>query len=578
MNDGNAKPRKMCEFLPRYCFGSTAIFIIVFCLLCSLSALGPKLLESMMLQDQLVTEKEYANIDTSTCQIQPLQAPDREVQANFLTSYPGSGARLLSRLVEALSGIPTTDDVYSNGVTNTVGINTYYPCPEGQETPGADSIPRAAILIRHPLDSIPAYHNLLHQQQMSNRPGAPKEDWAVWSQSKLLMQIDVWTKHLEYWLDRYPAKNRLVVSYDQLLSSKRGPSVAKDLAEFLSLSNGVVTVPRKEIPCLWQRLVDEYELTLPPSERRPRVKRVLPRKEDRSGSVRANKKNQKQENENNENGANVEGHSDRRFSGNEQKRSKRGAIQVEDGQEDRFTDNSKGHNFNRLGGKKRSYSTNEEDQQRGHQEQEVTEEEGNQDGVGQAEEGDEKSEGIADEENEDKQEEEQSEQLTNEGRGANQLVRNSRSRANTDQQEGSNEDRSNEESAESEEGGNVVENEEAESDQKEAGENERLTERRGAVRQERGQPNVDEQEGGEGEQTSEEDADNGQQRWRRRLSQESSSQQRRKLMEAKKEFPIDGRKELLIQLSRLLEKYHRDETLSGILVEYIDELEKRYPS
>ncbi len=549
-----------CPGIPRYCFGSTAIFIIVFCLLCSLSTLGPRFID---LDQQSTIDKEYPEIDTSTCQIQPIQPPDHEVHSNFLTSYPGSGARMLSRLVEALTGIPTTDDVYSNGVSNTVGINTYYPCPEGQETPGADSIRRAAILIRHPLDAIPGYHNLLYHQMNKNLPVAPEDDWAIWSETKLLLQIEVWAKHLEYWVDRYPAKNRLVVSYDQLLSPARGPRVTKELAEFLNLSDGVVTIPPRDVPCVWQRLVDEYELTLPPSERQRRFKRALPRKSDRlyessrpkvqqsdrSGGEQVEE--QSQEVADNENGSN-------RGGGDQEVKAYKSTNQQGDEQS---YDQSKGK-ANRLGGKRQPQFGDGADQQKVDQEtqQVATARLSNRRVAGS---------------NSDQQEGDQESQSENVGGNQEEGTDQQETKAQVD-----------EESAETGKSRQVGENSERSqdntgSDQQDGSKNDEQsneisTQRRNSAQTGRANDKYNAGEN-EGKQNAEATTSNEQRR--RRLSYEDSGIfDNKQQLQNEKIFPVEGRKELLTQLSRLLEKYHRDDNIAGMLVEYIDELERRHPT
>ncbi len=66
--------------------------------------------------------------------------------------------------------VVTGDDFQLNGHENIVSIKTHYPSSEGTPLPGADSIPRAILLIRNPLYSIPSYFNFVYEFQ-NNLPG-----------------------------------------------------------------------------------------------------------------------------------------------------------------------------------------------------------------------------------------------------------------------------------------------------------------------------------------------------------------------------------------------------------------------
>lgn len=192
------------------------------------------------------------------CEVRPAVAPKHPVTPTFTASYPGSGAKMTWNLIEAITGLVTGDDFQINGHDNMVSIKTHYPSHEGREVPGAENIPRAILLLRHPLHSIPSYYNYLYEMENhleNHSTRAPLEAWIAWRDANFDRQLQVWKKHTEYWMDHYSPVNRLVVSYERMTSDDNGPVEATRVAEFLSRSEGVTTRPPEEIPCIWFKVV-----------------------------------------------------------------------------------------------------------------------------------------------------------------------------------------------------------------------------------------------------------------------------------------------------------------------------------
>mmetsp|Transcript_11785 Transcript_11785/g.17897 ORF Transcript_11785/g.17897 Transcript_11785/m.17897 type:complete len:329 (+) Transcript_11785:251-1237(+) len=199
-----------------------------------------------------------AERDYGSCEIRQGRVPDHPVQSTFTASYPGSGAKMTWKLIEALTGIVTGDDHQLNGHANIVSIKTHYPSSEGKPIPGAENVPRAMLLIRNPLHSIPSYFNFIYEYQ-NNLPGhstkAPLEEWIKWRNGNFDRQLQVWRRHAEYWMDTYDKLHRIVIKYENLIDDENGPSEAAKIAEFLNRSDGVSTITPQEVPCVWHGVI-----------------------------------------------------------------------------------------------------------------------------------------------------------------------------------------------------------------------------------------------------------------------------------------------------------------------------------
>lgn len=157
----------------------------------------------------------------------------------------------------------TGDDFQLNGHENIVSIKTHYPSNEGRPLPGAGSIPRAILLIRDPLYSIPSYYNFIYEYQnglAGHSVRAPLEEWIKWRNDNFDKQMQVWLRHTEYWMDNYQAANRLVLPYEKLTDDDSGADMAIAVAEFLNRSKGVNSRPSTEIPCIWHSIVKYKDL------------------------------------------------------------------------------------------------------------------------------------------------------------------------------------------------------------------------------------------------------------------------------------------------------------------------------
>jgi hypothetical protein len=186
------------------------------------------------------------------------------MMSSFLASYPGSGTRLQWELVEAITGVVTTDDTFSNGHHNVIAIKTHYPCPAGREFPGAEDVLKAIIFIRHPMDTLPAFHDIIYASEnnlsQDPPPQAPLQEWITWRDLAFVRELETWRKHFVHWMDRYGSQNRLVVPYEQLTSRKYGPNLVTEMAEFLQQGNdAITTADATDLPCIWQTIMKKVQ-------------------------------------------------------------------------------------------------------------------------------------------------------------------------------------------------------------------------------------------------------------------------------------------------------------------------------
>lgn len=248
--------------------GSACIFLAVFGLL--FLASSPKNLiftKKNKVVRKTTTKRNAPDVFqkiTDRCEVPKLQVPQEKVFPSFLASYPGSGTRLQWELVEAITGIVTTDDGFSNGHHNVIALKTHYPCPAGRLFPGAEDILKAIIFIRHPMEALPAYHDIIYASEnnlsVDPSPRAPLEEWVTWRDMSFARELETWRKHFTYWIDRFGSLNRVIVPLEQLTSRKYGPGLVIRIADFLRQGNNdIETVDATDIPCIWQKILKKVE-------------------------------------------------------------------------------------------------------------------------------------------------------------------------------------------------------------------------------------------------------------------------------------------------------------------------------
>lgn len=155
--------------------------------------------EVLELEGEIEPAQEVAvdEVAPGDCQVLEGLPPTKKIAPTFAASYPGSGAKMSWNLITGLTGIQTGDDHRINDVAwdESITVKTHYPHKEGNPNiggmmertegePGLKfSFPRAFVMIRHPMNAIPGYHNYLYEQKnglAGHSTRAPLDEWLKW--------------------------------------------------------------------------------------------------------------------------------------------------------------------------------------------------------------------------------------------------------------------------------------------------------------------------------------------------------------------------------------------------------------
>ena len=223
-------------------------------------------------------------------------------------------------LISGLTGVQTGDDWLLNGVqwNQAVTVKTHFPHAEGNQELAnmaqygvlKQTFPRVSesliavglllclslhhfltqyylfipnspvIILRHPMHAIPGYHNFLYEVEQGltgHSTRAPVSVWNQWRDAHFQEEMDRWIQHAAYWADNYGSPEggrspdgavleRLIVTYEGLVSDKDGPANALALANFLDATEGVNAIngPRL-VKCIWEKVI-KYKGQGPPQK------------------------------------------------------------------------------------------------------------------------------------------------------------------------------------------------------------------------------------------------------------------------------------------------------------------------
>uniref|UniRef100_A0A6V2G186 Sulfotransferase domain-containing protein n=1 Tax=Ditylum brightwellii TaxID=49249 RepID=A0A6V2G186_9STRA len=196
--------------------------------------------------------------DYGECEIRPPVFPDHEITPTFSASYPGSGAKMTWVLIEAITGLQTHNDIMFDNTRYAVSTKTHYPNREGTLLKGEENVPRAIIVLRHPLDAFPSYFNYLYEMENhleNHSTRAPIQAWISWRDAHFEGQLQNWQHFVEYWMDKFSPADRVIICFEKIINDVYGPIEAGRLAEFLGRSDGVNVHPPELIPCIWHKVV-----------------------------------------------------------------------------------------------------------------------------------------------------------------------------------------------------------------------------------------------------------------------------------------------------------------------------------
>lgn len=203
----------------------------------------------------------------------------------MLVSYPGSGKRLVWRMIEAFTGFRTGDDWdLSEEGDNVLAMKTSYPHPEGVWTWGARFHDASIVLlIRNPRWAIPSYHTMRweldyptnYTESYAHRPDTytarpSQAEWEAWRgetwpngntpKGNFAREIDLWGWFIDFWMNDGQRRNDgngnpvqdyhcrkssghmancipdIVISFEDMYSADRGLSTVEKLMDILELN------------------------------------------------------------------------------------------------------------------------------------------------------------------------------------------------------------------------------------------------------------------------------------------------------------------------------------------------------
>jgi len=202
------------------------------------------------------------------CKVTWPELSEAPIEQTFAASFPGSGARMTRQLVEAITGIVAgSDRTYAGGEQRKVTIKTHYPHRAGMELSlsGAESdgIDRGLLLLRNPRDAFQSFHNFKWERENglpNHSRRAPVEEWLKWRTDNAFdKQLLYWEEFLVFWMDKLESDKRLILAYEDLVDTVTGPEAALRLRDFLDEVDGVESIQRSAVACLWRKLVNYKE-------------------------------------------------------------------------------------------------------------------------------------------------------------------------------------------------------------------------------------------------------------------------------------------------------------------------------
>jgi hypothetical protein len=204
----------------------------------------------------------------------------------YLASYPGSGTRIVRRLIRALTGgayriQDAESDVLIDDSNQTptpmIMIQTRYPHKSGvlAAEPHDTNAGRAVILIRNPIRALPALFDELHalekhlpkkfhphntgaaaintEDEKKNR--ASISEWISWRDRMFETQMDQYAEFVKYWTNRYDGRDRILLSYDGIIQVHESTGI-NELIRLTMFLIGGESIWKKMIvddaACVWR--------------------------------------------------------------------------------------------------------------------------------------------------------------------------------------------------------------------------------------------------------------------------------------------------------------------------------------
>ena len=195
----------------------------------------------------------------------PRNMKHKPKQITMVASYPGSGARLSRKLVQALTGVMGCSDVRMekcNDRNGYVTVKTHFPTgntPEKSFERFAN-VPRSVLLIRNPAKAMPSWFSFMYEKKQhlsGHTVNLPLDDWIRYREKNFNASLQAWVRHTQFWLEHNGKENTLIVTFEHLVDPQTGPDEVERFERFVSQSSGFPLIQEPEdIPCIWDYVVN----------------------------------------------------------------------------------------------------------------------------------------------------------------------------------------------------------------------------------------------------------------------------------------------------------------------------------
>lgn len=222
------------------------------------------------------TNGDYSSTNSNPkCSHVSIKKPEPQaMEPTMVTSYPGSGSKLTWKLIRALTGVMTGDDVDHNGLVSkgeVITVKTHYPVVGEELFPSFENVPRSVILLRSPIYAIPSYFNFQYEQEnnlVNHSTRAPINKWVKYRDDHFEEQLQLWIDHVKFWMEHHQYEHRLIITYEDIIGPETGPDTALRLGDFL-VGSSQLAHPIEDISCVWDMVLNEriYKGTRMPSKR-----------------------------------------------------------------------------------------------------------------------------------------------------------------------------------------------------------------------------------------------------------------------------------------------------------------------
>jgi hypothetical protein len=225
--------------------------------------------------DSGISQSKHGKFNTQeeAAECKPLEPQKRQVTPTWLTSFPGSGSRMAWKLIEAITGLYTGDDLdiaghIESGVA--VAVKTHYPSHTDAKLFNQEKlagISRSVLLLRNPMDAIPALYRFVYfveekHERTSSSAAPPSNAWVSWRNQYFDRELQLWMEHTQWWLANYPRENVHLVPFESLFSPERGSNELQKLGNFLGSADPNIAaslLAPDKFCCVWEKLVSQDE-------------------------------------------------------------------------------------------------------------------------------------------------------------------------------------------------------------------------------------------------------------------------------------------------------------------------------